>query len=72
MARSRSRSTLVLAIGITAWCGAVALTPGEIAAAKRHEHVSPRTIAALVLYLGAAILVLAGLAPSARASGDPR
>lgn len=63
---------LVLAIGIAAWCGAVALTPGEIAAAKRHDHVSPRTVAALALYLGAAILVLVGLAPAARQVGEPR
>ena len=58
MRRAPARQALVLALGVSAWCGAVALTPGEIAAAKRHEHVSPRTLATLVLYLGAAVSVL--------------
>lgn len=72
MRRAPAKRRLVLAIGVAAWCGAVALTPGEIAAAKRNEHVSPRTIAALTLYLGAAILVLTGLAPPARARSEAR
>lgn len=56
------RAWWVLAVGVCAWGLGVALTPGEIAAAKRREAVSPRTIAALVAYLVGAIGTLQGLA----------
>jgi hypothetical protein len=57
------RAWWVLAIGVAAWGVGVGLTPGEIAAAKRREPVSPRTIVALVAYLVGAIGTLQGLAP---------
>lgn len=51
----------MLAIGVALWLFGGSLTPGEIAAAKRREPIRPRTAIALIAYLGAALLVLAGL-----------
>lgn len=52
---------LALAVGIVGWVIAIALTPGEIAAAKQRRPITPRTGIALACYLGAAVLVLRGL-----------
>ncbi len=52
---------LALTAGIVAWALAIALTPGEIAAAKRRAPLSPRSGLTLACYLAAAVLVLRGL-----------
>lgn len=52
---------LLLTVGVLLWLSAAALTPGEIAAARRREPIRGRTGVALLAYLGAALLVLAGL-----------
>ncbi len=58
-----------LGLGVVAWCAAVALTPGEIAAAKRHDPITARTAVALALYVAATVLVLSGLSPKPGAKG---
>lgn len=54
-------SRVALGSGIVLWLAAAALTPGEIAAAKRREPVRGRTAVVLVLYLVAALSVLHGM-----------
>jgi hypothetical protein len=58
-----------LAVGIACWALAVALTPHEVAAARRNAPLDARTAITLVAYLSAAILVLSGIAwrPRSRA-----
>jgi hypothetical protein len=53
---------VLLVVGLVAWTIGVALVPGELAAAKRRAPIGPRTGAALVAFLTATTLVLAGLA----------
>lgn len=52
---------IALAAGIVAWLVSAALTPGELAAARRRDPIRARTALVLVLYLGAALAVLRGL-----------
>lgn len=54
-------SRVALGAGVMLWLSAAALTPGEIAAAKRRDPVRARTAVVLVLYLGAALSVLRGM-----------
>jgi len=62
---------LLLVLGVLLWLLAAALTPGELAAAKRRDKLGPRTAITLVAYLFAAICVLRGLPPSsARATAS--
>ena len=56
------RRRLALGLGIAAWLVAAAATPGEVADAKRRAPIGPRTALVLVLYLGAALGILRGLA----------
>ncbi len=63
-------SRVVLAVGVAAWLSAAALTPGELAAARRRDPIGTRTAMVLVLYLGAALAVLRGL-PRGRTTGLP-
>jgi hypothetical protein len=53
----------MLVIGVVSWGLAVALTPGEVAAAKAKRPIDARTVATMMAYLAAAVLVLQGLAP---------
>ncbi|MBI2391118.1 MAG: hypothetical protein HYV09_16115 [Deltaproteobacteria bacterium] len=55
------RSKLFLAVGAACWAAAVALTPGELAAAKRRDPVRARTAIVVLLYVAATIGVLRGL-----------
>lgn len=57
---SRGRRA-VLVVGVIAWLVAIALTPGELDAARKRERIGARTGVALACYVVAALLVLAGL-----------
>lgn len=55
------KGRIALAAGVVAWLVAAALTPGELAAARRRDPVRARTALVLALYLGAALAVLGGV-----------
>ena len=56
-----------LAVGIACWALGVAMTPHEVAAARAKAPIDARTMITLVAYLGAAVLVLSGIAWRPRA-----
>ena len=60
---SKRARTGALLIGAALWLAAIAMTPTELAAANRRDKIAAHTVATMVLYLAAAILVLAGLPP---------
>lgn len=70
-----ARGKMSLGVGVALWAIAVAMTPGELAAAKRHAPIDARTAIALVAYAIASLCVLAGLprraAPPALPSMPP-
>jgi hypothetical protein len=50
-----------LALGITCWALAVAMTPHEVAQARTKAPIDTRTAVTLAAYVAAAGLVLSGL-----------
>ncbi len=61
-----SRRTGALVLGGLLWCAGLAMTPREIRAATQRERIGGRTVATMVVYLAAAVLVLWGVSKNAR------